>query len=742
MLLKYCYNCYFFEESTTDSDDDGTGDDVIIATDEDDDGWESGTSGPSYMEDFPDGCSSVSEDDEPDSAPIRSDTYILSERSHCIDDPKVQDFDNETFLLENGELAEKFRNKAGSSPSKLAQDSLEEANGYQDKHQNSDERVCDATYIIGSSTQHKPLRDKELSSVYKKPVSVVQPFISSNAKSVDVAASLEKTSSSSEDYLNIKAFITRLSMNISHASCSGNTCSRSKALKLKRNNIDYAKMDSSPTKRRSISLCKVPGSLIRDEQGSNIDGCQMDSPIKSPSNRELATLSGHRNALLLQSPVSPEQPSRSSKTLRRRSSQLLKASGDAISRDLKFMEEKKRECLTQKSSPKRKSRVWRGTFLKERCISLNYSPATKQSSRDSAPETASQHDSSETLLNCRAETEITRSSIHNNLIPKCNFSSTQQNSVIFQESNEAAMDKLKECKGQVEAKSGATFKSKQGHKLLCSKDGNIFSSSSHGTPGKAKPLTKKSDFSPTEMRNGRGRKVLCKPGVGGRTEKSGEKSLPLLENFADDRDNDDKRNSLSKAVDSGKHHKREISRAFDEFVSTNDSSFATQPFTSAWRKGLETKEKKQGTVTLCSSNPRGRVKNSIALSGDLQCISSFSGRSPARKRTARESVALDTTDLLPRKQPKRGSSVSICLQQGPTPHFSSQSPHWLEKESTPIKGKEVKRLRVEGFSSKDMKLLSPIRRAVARSCDSKLEGPSSPCKGLGSCDKSFCFECC
>ena len=732
----------FFLESITDSDNDGTEDDVI--TDEDDDGWESGTSGPSYMEDFPDGCSSVSEEEEPDSAPITSDTYILSERSHCIDDPKVQDVDNETFLLENGELAEKFRNRAGSSPSKLAQDSLEDANGYEDKLQNSDERVCDATYIIGSSTQHKPLRDKEPSNVYKKPVSVVQPFITSNAKSVDVASSLEKTSSSSEDYLNIKAFITRLSMNISHASRSGKTFSRSKALKLKRNNIDYAEMNSSPSRRRSISLCKVPGSLIRDEQGSDIDGCPMDSPIKSPCTRERATLSGHRNALLLQSPVSPEQPSRSSKTLRRRSSQLLTASEGAISRDLKFTEETKMECLKQKSSPKRKSQVWRGTFLKERnMFSLNYSPATKQSSRDSAPETASPHDSSEKLLNCGPETEITRSLIHNNLIPKCNFSSTHQNSVIFQESNGAAMDKLKECKGQVEAKPGAAFKSKQGHKLLCSKDGNIFSSSSHGTLGKAKPLTKKSDFSPTEMRNSRGRKVLCKRGVGGRTEKSGEKSLPLLENFTDDRDKDDKRNSLSKAVHSGKHHKREISRAFDEFMSTNDCSFGMQPFTSACRKDLVSKEKEQRTSTLCcSSSSRGRVKNSISLSGDLQCISSFSGRSPARKRTARESVALDTPDLLPRKQPKRGSSVSICLQQGPTPHFSSHSLHWQEKESTPIKGKELKRLRVEGFSSKDMKLLSPIRRAVARSCDSKLERPSSPCKGLGSCDKSFCFECC
>ena len=177
-------------------------------------------------------------------------------------------------------------------------------------------------------------------------------------------------------------------------------------------------------------------------------------------------------------------------------------------------------------------------------------------------------------------------------------------------------------------------------------------------------------------------------------------------------------------------------------MSTNDCSFGMQPFTSACRKDLVSKEKEQRTSTLCSSSSRGRVKNSISLSGDLQCISSFSGRSPARKRTARESVALDTPDLLPRKQPKRGSSVSICLQQGPTPHFSSHSLHWQEKESTPIKGKELKRLRVEGFSSKDMKLLSPIRRAVARSCDSKLERPSSPCKGLGSCDKSFCFECC
>ena len=105
------------------------------------------------------------------------------------------------------------------------------------------------------------------------------------------------------------------------------------------------------------------------------------------------------------------------------------------------------------------------------------------------------------------------------------------------------------------------------------------------------------------------------------------------------------------------------------------------------------------------------------------------------KKRARESFVSDSLDSLPRKQPRRSLSLLSNRVQG------SQSSTWQGRESTPVKGNNVKKLGIEGFSSQ-MKLLSPVRSPSAETFKTSPRVFVSPCKGQGSCDKSFCFNCC
>ncbi|XP_068697060.1 uncharacterized protein [Montipora foliosa] len=144
--------------------------------------------------------------------------------------------------------------------------------------------------------------------------------------------------------------------------------------------------------------------------------------------------------------------------------------------------------------------------------------------------------------------------------------------------------------------------------------------------------------------------------------------------------------------------------------------------------------KRLRTAQLYSSCQSG---NRIALRANPGRAHIPSDRSPPTsvKKRARESFVSDSLDSLPRKQPRRSPSLLSNRVQG------SQSSTWQGRESTPVKGNNVKKLGIEGFSSQ-MKLLSPVRSPSAETFKTSPQVFVSPCKGQGSCDKSFCFNCC
>lgn len=141
-----------------------------------------------------------------------------------------------------------------------------------------------------------------------------------------------------------------------------------------------------------------------------------------------------------------------------------------------------------------------------------------------------------------------------------------------------------------------------------------------------------------------------------------------------------------------------------------------------------------------ASSPSGNSRNVLfcGLGSDNSPL-----KSNVCKKRARESVAIDTPESLPSKHAKRGSFWSSYLELCPLQSSSSSKAlSCWRKESTPMKKTNVESLRLEGFLRQNTKPLSPIRRTAANPRDSVNGAVMSPCKVLGSCDKSFCFDCC
>lgn len=149
------------------------------------------------------------------------------------------------------------------------------------------------------------------------------------------------------------------------------------------------------------------------------------------------------------------------------------------------------------------------------------------------------------------------------------------------------------------------------------------------------------------------------------------------------------------------------------------------------------------SVKLFGSGRDEKARNRIALRanpGNESCLSV--GSQNGRTKRSRESD-VDSSDLLRRKQPRRSSPNSkIKLKNVGTSIHSSETLSWQGKESTPVKGKSVKRLRDEEFSSRNMDLLSPIRSPTLEIHETSPRVFPSRCSVKQSRNKSFCFKCC
>ena len=819
-------------------------------------------------------CSLTTKGKVPDSAvPKRNDTYTLYKYQHCIEDQEETDFETESSILENEESTEELQDEIGVSQNEVVLNPCTETQ--QHKCQNSKERICNATFVIDSHEVHPPTSLQGLSDIYKKPVSVVQPLVSSVAKSSDDCSKDTETSRDSEyNLVLVKAvlcsrnkiaralagitqdkqprssqvcseevthqtfgelrstsktglesrstsqtgrelsypftgensdnktkdrhdlickeqnkatvtqrlllefdnkgtkvldqekcqpmcpsedspgpFVRCQSVKIIPTSLEYKTRSPPKSLKLENCNFDKPRVNSPSTKRRSTTLCKLSEPVGSTGQGANHQGCQVDSLTTTPASRALGTLSSHRTTPLLQCPTSPAQPL-SLKTMRRRSSQILRANKDGLSTDSKSTVEKKEACLEHLRDPVRKCQI----LLKDGSIDKRYNspvhlwPTEKRGSGESSKNMAAGASFSKKSVICRIENVHVMS--QGNLVAKRTSSShpaspTQQKLNVSLEWSEAVTEKSKACKEEHDC-IPVVIRNRQDHKLLCTKSSVDLEIRNSGMKEKEKACKEKHRFNncSSEMKS----REVCrlsstKANVDVLAANSGAIFVTSQKNLSDDHgyvvSNARRSNEMIDEINNDKLNWRwkipEVGSPLGIHANKGGLSI-DRAVRLLCKKDLELKEKGARTVKVCAASPSESTRNSIVLSHDLNRSSSPSG-SQMRKRRAGESIAMDLPDSLPRKQPKRSSTLSSYLEHDLSSFHGSQSPSWQGRQSTPMKGKNIKRLRMEGFSPQNMELLSPIRRPALEHCDSVQGALASPCKGLVACDKSFCFQC-
>ena len=149
------------------------------------------------------------------------------------------------------------------------------------------------------------------------------------------------------------------------------------------------------------------------------------------------------------------------------------------------------------------------------------------------------------------------------------------------------------------------------------------------------------------------------------------------------------------------------------------------------------------SVKLFCSGRDEKARNRLGLRanpGNESCLSVDSQN--GRMKRSRESD-VDSSDLLRRKQPRRSSpNLKIKVKNVGTSIHGLETLSWQGKESTPVKWKNIKRLKDEEFSSRNMDLLSPIRSPTLEIHETSPRVFLSRCSEKQSCDKSFCFKCC
>ncbi|KAL9975675.1 hypothetical protein ACROYT_G012861 [Oculina patagonica] len=774
-----------------DDDDDKDKGDDDDDDDDDDDGQGSDASGPisSYLEDLPGRCS-VTREQDAELAPMKNDTYTVSDIKHCLDDSETEG--------SVSDLEVSFEELQNESTDDL-----------QYNCDNDKKRICDTTFVVNKSKVSSYSTHQGLTHFNKKPVSIVKPITSSGAKlsgktlpskedhltdmetsdKLDLAQAVlysrnkialalagivegkrlhvkpsqvvsdestchtgeesEATSSDEESCTTcpidkescsrfreagigkkIKGeliggeqirtsvirrpntgshnsgckvlglgtqklmcsvkdqqppFVKRRSLKLAFSSLDHLTNSSPHSVKLENGNFDLVRETTSPMKRRSAPLCKLDGSVKRVVQSKNVEGCTIDSMIMSPGSKAFGTPLGHQSTPLVQRPVSPAQQSSSSNSKSRRSSQVLRVNKDTVVISSCSSVEKKGKCQERhKETP--------GIFLeKEDTLSKNCCSTSKPASRTNTPDVVSGVKSS-------------------------------KRSQFFRTEDLLALTRENQDRGTHQASKPL---------LMC---------------GEAVKKEER-DFSPSVTEHRRDRRLSFDPVKGNSRPKFCPLSVALWNTPSNNRGPvfdmkdegvtlDDRNETTEEQYDDELNYKRKLlkvrnpfrTRAYKERV-YNDGA------------GIQSKEKPVKSLEMKISSPSGSSRKSVVLSFGLGSSTSPL-RSNVRKKRARESAAVDSPDSLPTKHAKRGSPLPSNLEQCPIENTtSSQALGWWGRESTPMKGRNPESLRLEGFAGQNTKPLSPIRRTVAIPCGTVNDAVSSPCKGIGSCDKTFCFKC-
>ena len=554
------------------------------------------------------------------------------------------------------------------------------------------------------------------------------------------------------------------SLKIASSSLDRETKSSSRSVKLENGNCDMPQVNSSPSKKRSAILCKFSGPKKCKEKLEYRKRCSADSPIMSPSSKALGITLGHQRSVTVCNLEGPVPCNGQGKYLERcpgdslimcpGSKALGTSSGhqrSATSCNLgglvtcngqgKYLERCSEDSQSMSpgsealgtpsghqttplvpssispglqsssSNSKRKRssqvlKVFNDTAAKE-----SWSSVEKKAARLKHRGACTHFEKCDNLpKTCRSTAKLTSSTLSPDGPTRENFSKrslflsivTADLASSYQKSNGEEV-----CKERQESSSSAV-KNRRDQKLSCS---NTYSDLVNAQS--------REKFPPLSIAL---RKNSC-DNHGYVFDRQDESAALNVENETAEEQTVDKLNCGRNLLVSGLLR----TRADKEHLSAAD------------RAGVQSKERVMKSSKQHASSPGGSSRNSYFRTG----LGSDTSPLNARKKRARESFAIDTLDSLPSKHAKRSSSCSSHLERCPFQSSAlSQALNCYRKESTPMKKTNLESLRLEAFLRQNTKPLSPIRPTPADPHGSGNNAVMSPCKTLGSCDKSFCFDCC
>lgn len=558
-------------------------------------------------------------------------------------------------------------------------------------------------------------------------------------------------------------FVRHRSLQIASSSLDCKTKSSPHSVKLENGKCDMPKVNSSPSKRRSAILCKFSGPMKCNEQRTYRKRCSADSPIMSLSSKALGKPLGHQRSTTVCNLEGPVPCNGQGKYLERcpKDSQIICPGSKAFGTSLCHQ---RGATLCNLGGPVTCN--GQGKYL-ERCSedSPSIAPGSKALGTPSSHQTTplvprSIHPA---LQSSTSNSKRKRSSqvlkVFNDTAAKDSWCSVEKKAACLK--HRGTCTSFEKCDnlpktGRSTAKLTSSSSSPDGlarenylkRSLLLSNATPDFASSYQNSKGEEVCKERQVSSSPA-VKNRRDRKLSCSKTYSDLVnahsrEKFPPLSIALRNNSCDNRgyvldrhDESAELNVKDKTAEEQTVDKVNCGRNLlvsDLLRAPADR----QHLSAADRVGVQPKERVMKSSKQHAFSPSGSSRNSCLPHGLGSDISPLN----ARKKRARESVATDTLESLPSKHAKRSPSsssyIELCPLQSPA---SSQALHCYRKESTPMKKTNLESLRLEGFLRQNTKPLSPIRPTPADPRGSDNNAVMSPCKVLGSCDKSFCFDC-
>ena len=556
-------------------------------------------------------------------------------------------------------------------------------------------------------------------------------------------------------------FVRHRSLKIASSSLDPETKSSSHSVKLENGSCDMLKVNSSPSKRRSAILCKFSGPKKCKEQRTYRKRCSADSPIMPPSSKALGIPLGHKRSATVCNLEGPVPCNGQGKYLERcPGGSLIMCPGSKALGTSSGHQRSATSC----NSGGLVTCNGQGKYLK-RCSedSQSMSPGSEALGTPGHQTPLAPSSISPALQSSSSNSKRKRSSqvlrVFNDTAAKGSWSSVERKAACLEHRGVCTpfekYDNLpKTCRSTAKLTSstsspdGLARENSSKRSLFLSNVTSDFASSYQKSNGE-EVCKGRQESSSSAVKNRRDQKLSCSKTYTDLVNAQSREKFPplskaLRKNSCDNRgyvfDRQDESAALN--VENGTAEEQtadKLNCGRNLLVSDLLRARADKEHLSAGdRAGVQSKERVMKSSKQHAFSPGGSSRNSYFPTG----LGSDTSPLNARKKRARESVAIDTLESLPSKHAKRSSSCSNHLERCPFQSAAlSQALNCYRKESTPMKKTNLESLRLEAFLRQNTKSLSPIRPTAADPRGSGNNAVMSPCKALGSCDKSFCFDC-